>query len=68
VTKRLIDIDDELLEGARIALGTKTMKDTVNGALAAAVEARREKIRAGMEHLAKLSREGVLRDRSEAWR
>lgn len=34
MTKRLIDIDDELLQKARRALGTGTMKDTVNQALA----------------------------------
>lgn len=33
VTKRLVDIDDDLLARARAALGTATMKDTVNGAL-----------------------------------
>ena len=33
VTKRLIDIDDDLLEEARHLLGTSTMKDAVNGAL-----------------------------------
>ncbi len=34
VTKRLVDIDDELLAEARTILGTNTMKDTVNQALA----------------------------------
>jgi Arc/MetJ family transcription regulator len=34
VTKRLIDIDDDLLRKARETLGTGTMKDTVNRALA----------------------------------
>jgi Arc/MetJ family transcription regulator len=33
MTKRLIDIDDELLREAREALGTRTIKDTVTGAL-----------------------------------
>ncbi len=33
VTKRLVDIDDDLLARAREILGTPTMKDTVNGAL-----------------------------------
>lgn len=33
MTKRLVDIDDTLLEEAREALGTATMKATVNGAL-----------------------------------
>jgi Arc/MetJ family transcription regulator len=39
VTKRLVDIDDEILEEARRALGTKTLKDTVNESLRAAVRA-----------------------------
>ena len=33
VTKRLVDIDDDLLARVRETLGTPTMKDTVNGAL-----------------------------------
>lgn len=33
VTKRLVDIDDDLLDRARVVLGTATMKDTVNEAL-----------------------------------
>lgn len=33
MTKTLIDIDDDLLEAAREALGTRTKKDTVNTAL-----------------------------------
>lgn len=34
MTKRLVDIDEEILTQAREALGTKTLKDTVNLALA----------------------------------
>jgi Arc/MetJ family transcription regulator len=37
VTKRLIDLDDELLSEARDALGTSNWKDTVNRALAEVV-------------------------------
>ncbi len=33
VTKRLVDIDDDLLDDARSQLGTATIKDTVNEAL-----------------------------------
>jgi Arc/MetJ family transcription regulator len=33
MAKRLVDIDDDLLERAREALGTTTIKDTVNRAL-----------------------------------
>ncbi len=39
VTKRLIDIDDALLEQARQVTGAATMKDTVNAALRHTVEA-----------------------------
>ena len=38
MTKRLIDIDDDLLERARSATGATTMKDTVNAALRHIVE------------------------------
>ena len=40
MTKTLVDIDDELLEAARAALGTSTKKDTVNAALREVVAAR----------------------------
>ncbi len=33
MAKRLVDIDDALLERARNVLGVETMKDTVNAAL-----------------------------------
>lgn len=33
MTKRLVDIDDELLARAREFLGSRTIKETVNGAL-----------------------------------
>jgi Arc/MetJ family transcription regulator len=33
MTKRLIDVDDELIEAAKAYLGTTTLKDTVNTAL-----------------------------------
>ena len=39
VTKRLIDIDDALLERARLITGAATMKETVNVALRNTVEA-----------------------------
>jgi Arc/MetJ family transcription regulator len=39
MTKRLVEIDDEVLEAARQALGTTTLKDTVNAALAETVKA-----------------------------
>ena len=39
VTKRLIDIDDDLLEKATRILDAETMKETVNRALEEAVKA-----------------------------
>jgi Arc/MetJ family transcription regulator len=33
MTKRLIDVDDEVLERAQNALGTTTLKETVNASL-----------------------------------
>lgn len=39
MTKRLIDVDADVLEAARRVLGTDTMKDTVNAALRASVQA-----------------------------
>ncbi|WP_419552365.1 type II toxin-antitoxin system VapB family antitoxin [Candidatus Poriferisodalis sp.] len=39
MTKRLVDIDDELLEQARRITGALTMKDTVNAALKHTVDA-----------------------------
>lgn len=39
MTKRLVEIDDQVLEDARQALGTVTIKDTVNTALEESVKA-----------------------------
>jgi Arc/MetJ family transcription regulator len=41
MTKRLVDIDDELLGDAQTALGTTTYKETVNQALAWVIRQRR---------------------------
>ncbi len=40
MTKRLIDINDHLLQVAQMVLGVNTWKDTVNGALACVVKER----------------------------
>jgi Arc/MetJ family transcription regulator len=58
MTKMLIDIDDQALEAAQHAFGTKTKKDTVNRALAEAV-ARIDRAEAHVE-LARLAAEGAL--------
>jgi len=45
MVKRLVDIDDGVLEDARAVLGTVTLKDTVNRALREAVQtARRQSL------------------------
>jgi Arc/MetJ family transcription regulator len=71
MTKRLIDVDDEALEAARRVLGTDTMKDTVNAALRASVQAaeRRHVDVAALQRFAAASRD--LRDddvMADAWR
>lgn len=43
MTKRLVDIDDEVLEQARSALGTTTLKETVNASLTEAAQAARRR-------------------------
>ena len=43
MTKRLIDIDDDILEQARLVLGTTTLKDTVNESLREAIRAARRR-------------------------
>lgn len=68
MTKRLVDIDDELLRAGRAALGTATMKDTVNEALRVAVA-----LAAREANLQRFERVGLpdLRDpevMSAAWR
>jgi Arc/MetJ family transcription regulator len=43
MSKRLVDIDDELLDEATKVLGTPTMKETVNRSLEAVVIAARRR-------------------------
>lgn len=66
--KHLVDIDEEALASARIALGTRTIKDTVNKALLAAVQQseRRERIDEALDLLATLDLPDD--DRVRAWR
>jgi Arc/MetJ family transcription regulator len=68
VSKRLVDIDDRLLDEAAEVLGASTMKDTVNRALGEVVVAARRR-----RHADRLSRmEGLDLDKpkvmSKAWR
>ena len=70
MTKRLVDIDDDVLAEARRALGTTTIKDTVTAALRDATRAasRRSVDLASLGRFAEASRD--LRDpkvMSRAW-
>ncbi len=64
--KHLIDLDEDALAAARAALGTTTIRATVNEALRrAAIETDREsRIRASLDGLASMP----ALDRADAWR
>lgn len=55
MTKRLVDIDDSLLERAKGVAGTTTIKDTVNLALERLVD--HDKV---LRHVQRLRGEGAL--------
>ena len=68
VTKRLVDIDDDLLEEVRSLTGASTMKEAVNGALQHVVD-----FELRLEHVRRLiTQEGIdLTDEQvmrDAWR
>ena len=64
--KHLIDLDEQALADARAALGTSTIKATVNEALRrAAIDSEREaRIRSSLDVLALMP----AFDRADAWR
>lgn len=66
--KRLVDIDDEALAAARAALGTQTIKDTVNQALALAADSsgRVADLAAALDRLAQVDLSDE--NRAAAWR
>ena len=72
VTKRLIDVDDDVLEAAKHVLGTDTIKDTVNSALRASVQAaeRRQRLDStALKRFADASRDLLDDDvMADAWR
>ncbi|TVR35222.1 MAG: DUF2191 domain-containing protein [Nitriliruptor sp.] len=72
MTKRLIDVDDDVLEAARRVLGTDTIKDTVNSALHASVQAaeRRQRVdQAALKRFAAAARDLLDEDvMTDAWR
>ena len=64
MTKRLVDIDDRTLRAAQRALGARTIKDAVNGALAQAAGDDIDAVRRSLDTLA----EADLSPRESAWR
>ena len=62
--KHLIDVDEDKLGAARAELGTTTIKDTVNEALARASSERGRRIAEALDVLGSAD----LDDRSDAWR
>ena len=72
MTKRLIDVDGDVLEAAKQVLGTDTIKDTVNSALRASVQAaeRRQRLDAeALKRFADASRDLLDDDvMADAWR
>jgi Arc/MetJ family transcription regulator len=64
MAKHLIDLDEESLSAARVELGTRTIKDTVNGALRRATADRRGRVIVALDVLAAAPPD----DRADAWR
>jgi Arc/MetJ family transcription regulator len=64
MTKRLVEIDDDLLAAARAQLGGTSIKETVNEALQRMAGSRRETIAQSLAVLA----QGSFGERSSAWR
>ena len=62
-TKRLVLIDDDALSAAQSALGTSTIKDTIDIALRRVTEGEEERIRERLAVLASLD----PADRTSAW-
>ena len=60
MAKTLIDIDEDLLAEAAVALSTGTKKDTVTQALQHAVDEARAKRRAALRHLQEMAADGVF--------
>lgn len=64
VAKHLVDLDEEALREARTALGTDTIRDTVNEALRRATSRRERLVAKAIDTLAKAR----VSDRADAWR
>lgn len=58
MAKTLLDLDEDLLHEAGVALGTTTKKDTVSRALRSAIDASRERRRQALAGLQRIADEG----------
>lgn len=63
MAKHLINLDEDRLSAARAELGTTTIKDTVNEALARASATRLRRVAAALDVLGAAD----LEDRADAW-
>ncbi|MGQ0467289.1 MAG: type II toxin-antitoxin system VapB family antitoxin [Sporichthyaceae bacterium] len=69
MTKRLVDIDDDLLAEVKAVLGTETIKETVDRAFRDAVEAKRQRQLRAIEALSKVEWPADPdAERDEMWR
>lgn len=64
MSKHLVDLDEQALSAARSALGTVTIKDTVNAALRRTAAERAPSVIAALDILGTAE----LDDRADAWR
>ncbi len=64
MAKHLVDIDERALIAAKVELGTRTLKDTVNEALRRVAPRRDRRVARALDTLAKAR----LADRGAAWR
>lgn len=66
--KHLVDLDEEALAAARLALGTRTIRDTVNRAMAEVAARSRRQLLIG-DALSRLAAIDLTDEsRAEAWR
>jgi Arc/MetJ family transcription regulator len=66
VTKRLIDVDDQLLAAAKAHFHTTTIKDTINAALAESAARHEREVEAAFDTLAGI--DFTDDDREDAWK
>jgi hypothetical protein len=64
MAKHLVDVDERALIAAKVELGTRTLKDTVNEALRRVAPRRDRRVARALDTLAKAR----LADRGAAWR